>query len=273
MTAARLAPSLVRLRDEINRRWPGRDTASDGWLGDAAHQSGVTDLDHDGDVDAWDAALKSQHNPDGAGVVHALDVDKDGIDADQLVRWLVGHPAVWYVIWNRRIWSRTHQWAPRAYTGVDPHTGHVHVSITLSTAAESSTARWIPEDDMPLTATDLANVRAQVEAELKETMPSIVLDMVRRYAVGAPEADRRDLGDGAASVPLRLWEKAAAHAYATRVAVTKLAGEIADDPTELAGEIAALLLPAVGDLPTELVQRLASATADELAKRLAAPPA
>ena len=33
-----------------------------------------------------------------------------------------------YVIHNRTIWSASHGWAPRAYTGSDPHTSHVHVS-------------------------------------------------------------------------------------------------------------------------------------------------
>ncbi|MDG4766606.1 hypothetical protein O7632_21270 [Solwaraspora sp. WMMD406] len=32
-----LAPSLQRLRNEIDARWPDRDRASDGWIGAAAH--------------------------------------------------------------------------------------------------------------------------------------------------------------------------------------------------------------------------------------------
>jgi len=34
-----------------------------------------------------------------------------------------------HVIWNRQIWS-TARGGPRAYTGVSPHTDHVHVAFT-----------------------------------------------------------------------------------------------------------------------------------------------
>jgi hypothetical protein len=265
--SARLAPSLVRFRDEVDRIWPDRDRKSDGWLGDAAHQSGVTDLDHDGDVDANDAALKSQHNPDAAGIVHAVDIDRDGVDPDKIVAAVRAHPAAWYVIWNRRIYSRKNGWAPKAYTGADPHTGHLHVSIRLAADAVSDSRPWFPEDTMPLTTSDLQNVRAQVQAEIAETVPGIVLDVLQRFAVAAGPAYQRDIGDGAKSVPLRMWEKAAAHAFATRVAVTKLAGEIADDPQETATEVARLVVDAVGQLPAPQLEALAIAVNDERDKR------
>lgn len=57
-----LAPSLAVLRAEINARWPGRDKASDGWIGDTAHQS-----------------TRSDHNPNSRGSVNAIDIDEDGI--------------------------------------------------------------------------------------------------------------------------------------------------------------------------------------------------
>lgn len=125
MTAV-LAASLVALRSEINARWPGRDTGSDGWIGDARH-----------------AATRSEHNPDARGIVHALDVDVDGINAAALARDLIGDPRVWYVIWNRVIWSRTHDWAALRYAGADPHTGHLHVSIRLTGEAEQDLRLWL----------------------------------------------------------------------------------------------------------------------------------
>lgn len=119
----KLAGSLVQLRAQVNERWPGRDKKSDGWIGDASHN-----------------ARKSDHNPDysAGGVVRALDIDKDGIIVAELLAAVVGEPRVAYVIWNRRIWTHAKGWQP--YSGSNPHTGHVHISIRHTKAAESGSA-------------------------------------------------------------------------------------------------------------------------------------
>lgn len=113
-----LAGALVSLRAQINKRWPDRDKGSDGWIGDASH-----------------SARKSDHNPDYAsgGIVRALDVDKDGINVDTLVSAAINDPRTAYVIWNRRIWIRGYGW--EKYTGINPHTHHVHISIRHTSAA------------------------------------------------------------------------------------------------------------------------------------------
>lgn len=121
----RLATALVNLRNEVNARWPKRDKASDGTIGDAAHASRTSD-----------------HNPwvkdrNGVGVVRAVDIDKDGINAAWLaehVRQLGanGDPRLrngGYVIFNRRITNPDFR-AWRAYTGSNPHTKHVHISFS-----------------------------------------------------------------------------------------------------------------------------------------------
>lgn len=122
---AYLANSLVVLRNEVNASNPNRDKGSDGWIGDAAHQARVSD-----------------HNPDKKGCVHAADFDKDGIDPDRLVSVAIKHPSCAYVIWNRTIWERDRNFAAHAYTGDDPHTGHAHVSINYTSAAENSGQAW-----------------------------------------------------------------------------------------------------------------------------------
>lgn len=128
-----LAPSLDRLRSQIDALWPNRDKATDGWIGDPSH-----------------AARPSDHNPDysSGGVVRAIDVDKDGIDTEALIECVTGDSRVAYVIWNRRIWGYKSGW--RAYTGSNPHTAHMHVSIKHTTSAEDDHV-WAldnPEDDM-----------------------------------------------------------------------------------------------------------------------------
>lgn len=115
-----LASSLKQLRSQIDAQWPGRSKASDGWIGDAAHQ-----------------ATKSDHNPDGRGVVWAIDVTDDpvrgprgGTLAEKLR--LSRDPRIKYVIWNRKMFSSypahgVDAWTWRPYSGANPHK-HVHVS-------------------------------------------------------------------------------------------------------------------------------------------------
>ena len=125
-----LAPSLVKLRNEINTLWPKRSKASDGWIGDAAH-----------------SARKSDHNPDWSapgkrrGVVRALDITTRGIDVDLLLRHTTNDSRVAYVIYNRRIYTHAKGWYN--YTGSNPHTNHVHVSIAHTHTAEYDLKTWI----------------------------------------------------------------------------------------------------------------------------------
>jgi len=154
-----LAPSLVALRTEVNRRWPNRDKASDGALGDASH-----------------SARKSDHNPDYSegGVVRATDTDKDGINVTEFLAAVVRDPRVAYVIWNKRIASATDDGTPwdwEPYNGTNDHTHHVHVSIKHTRAAETNTSKWFktttpPEDDM--SAADVKQVNAYTEKRLDD---------------------------------------------------------------------------------------------------------
>lgn len=122
----RLALSLRRLGREVDEQWPVRDRSSDGWLGDAAHQSRLSD-----------------HNPDRNGVVHAIDVDASGIDGVALLHAVIAHPSTHYAIFRRQIYSRRVGFAARPYDGPDPHTSHLHVSISLSRSAEISRRSWL----------------------------------------------------------------------------------------------------------------------------------
>jgi putative peptidoglycan binding protein len=129
----RVARALLELRAEIDAHWPKRDRSSDGTIGDASH-----------------AASKSDHNPNPAGVVRAIDVDADGVPAD----WVAEHlrrrgeggdrrlTPGGYVIFNHRIASDVGGWGWRIYGGSNPHTSHVHVSATTDAAGYDGTGSW-----------------------------------------------------------------------------------------------------------------------------------
>jgi hypothetical protein len=124
-----LCAAGTTLRNQIDDRWPNRKKASDGWIGDASHQAGVSD-----------------HNPDysAGGVVRAIDIDCDlsGVDkeadvtlANQLIRCARNGDAggrLKYVIHDGMIASGTYAssyWKWRTYDG-EPHREHIHVSFT-----------------------------------------------------------------------------------------------------------------------------------------------
>lgn len=118
-----VAPCLRALFADIDAIAPGRSRATDGTIGDEAHQRRVSD-----------------HNPDRGGVVRAIDVTHDpraGADMTVIAEQLRQRrdPRAKYVIFNRRIASTNTDWAWRTFTG-DPHTQHMHVSVVADTRAD-----------------------------------------------------------------------------------------------------------------------------------------
>lgn len=112
---ARIAKSLDTLRTQVNTQYPNRKKGSDGWIGDPAH-----------------AARVSDHNPNSAGVVCALDITHDpasGMDSYKLAEILKANKdrRIKYVISNKKIFSNDWIWRP--YTGSNPHSQHIHVSV------------------------------------------------------------------------------------------------------------------------------------------------
>lgn len=125
MATWKLAPTLVQLTKEINAAYPLRDKTSDGTLGNATH-----------------AASASDHNPDSRRIVCAIDIDEDlGGSANKayprfndgqaakvalvdrlLTLALAGRlPQLYYVIYERKIYSRTRNFEPKAYNGPNAH--------------------------------------------------------------------------------------------------------------------------------------------------------
>lgn len=130
--AWRLAKSLEILRSQVNARWLGRSKSSDGSIGDEGHSARLSD-----------------HNPDAAGVVRAIDITHDpkgGFDSYAFADMLLKRQdrRLKYVISNRRIGSgpagpSAGVW--RKYTGANPHDHHCHISV-VSGAAGEATDPW-----------------------------------------------------------------------------------------------------------------------------------
>jgi hypothetical protein len=143
---ARPAPACLKALKDATLRWPKRNRASDGIMGDAAHQ-----------------ARKSDHNEGNAfDLTHD---PKNGVDCEELVKDVVWDSRVKYVIWNRQICftDQPHRreadesctspryrgpekdkvWEP--YLGPNPHTKHMHVSIHAASRDDLSPWPWSPD--------------------------------------------------------------------------------------------------------------------------------
>lgn len=131
----RAAKSLLKLRGQADAAFPSRNKASDGIIGDAAHQT-----------------RDSDHNPwvkDGAmGVVTALDLTHDaanGCDAQLITEGLVASrdSRIKYIIWNRQIISSiVRPWVWRPYAGANPHTKHFHLSVSAVKTLYDDEREW-----------------------------------------------------------------------------------------------------------------------------------
>jgi len=141
MPRARLVKGGERLRDQINKRFPGRDKASDGWIGDRAHSQ-----------------RKSFHNPDSRGWVHAIDIDENmgkrgkwrrgrtaRVLASQLnayaISGLPGADRLLHIVYEDQVSSGTYKRKFWVFRGSGySHFQHIHVSF--STTGETNGKVW-----------------------------------------------------------------------------------------------------------------------------------
>lgn len=150
MTKWRLAESLKKLREQINEAYPNRSKISDGSIGDEAHRK----------------AGASDHNPNDAGVVCAIDVTSDvksGCTGDYLAAELVKSrdPRIKYIIWNRRIIKAYKDkggipaWTWQKYTGPNAHAHHIHISVGPEKIKYDDRADWDLDSDVAVVVDEL----------------------------------------------------------------------------------------------------------------------
>jgi hypothetical protein len=258
----RAMASLLVLRDQVNVYAPNRSRASDGLVGDTAHQG-----------------TNSDHNPHyvpgvGSEIVTALDLTHDpahGFDSYRFAEVLRQHrdPRIKYVISNRRLFSSyatgsRAAWAWGPYTGIDPHTNHVHVSVLDAPISDTRTAWNLEGLDMPLAGADKAFIVNAVLAALGQQTPYLSAGVGKAAAAA---------GYGPVSARALLE-------YQFEQTVLKLPGRLdailaaaSDDPTTSVTmtpeDRAALVAQLVAALQVPSPAEVADAVADEQAARLA----
>ncbi len=138
MPAWREAKSLLKLLDQVNALWPNRSKESDGEIGDLAHSQRTSD-----------------HNPNGAGVVTAVDITNDpvhGIASRKLAERLVASKdsRIKYVISDGQICnSKVSPWMWRPYHGANGHYHHVHISVMNNPALYDDETAWNLDSGTP----------------------------------------------------------------------------------------------------------------------------
>lgn len=134
-----LVACLARLRDQFNHEFPARAKGSDGWIGDAFHDS------------------TSDHAPDRLGRVRALDITTElnrpgvtlwAVCEDLRLRHQLGlDNRLEYIIHDGKIAGTWNGWVWETYTGTsDPHTNHAHFSARADGTGYTDTRPWGLED-------------------------------------------------------------------------------------------------------------------------------
>ena len=131
----RVARALDQLLAQLNALAPNRSRASDGSIGDAAHQS---------------QGSASDHNPwfvlGGQALVTARDFTHDpaaGLDCDKLAAALIASrdPRIKYLIWRGRICDSRAQFNPWTWQPSSGHYQHLHLSV-MDNASADDTRPW-----------------------------------------------------------------------------------------------------------------------------------
>lgn len=155
-------------------------------------------------------------------------------------------------------WSAKSCIGHKEWTARKPDPGHLDmaqfrrdVDAALEAGVHTPT---IQEDNVPLTPADLAAVEAAAARA------------IRTYFLAPPESDLRDIGDGAASPPLRLLQMGGRQALLARNAVASLAAAVAGldqvDEAALAADLAPLLATQVQHFTDADLATLADAVND-----------
>ena len=122
-------PAAIAVLRQATAISPSRKKASDGLLPSKAHLAQNPNSDHNTGY-----AVDLTHDP------------KNNIDCADIFKQLQNDPRVKYLIFNHRIWTPSK--GVDIYTGSNPHTKHIHISI--NDKCGNDTSPWFAWLDKPV---------------------------------------------------------------------------------------------------------------------------
>ncbi len=117
------SPAAIAVLRQATALWPKRKKLSDGLLPSLEHIKQNPDSDHNTGL-----AVDLTHDP------------ANGVDCAELFQKLRSDSRVAYMIFNHRLWSA--RGGEYKYTGKNPHTKHIHISVVKSKSKDTSP--WFP---------------------------------------------------------------------------------------------------------------------------------
>ena len=124
--AKKATPAAIAVLRQATALFPKRKKLSDGLLPSAAHQKANPNSDHNTGL-----AVDLTHDP------------KNGVDCAVIFEKLKEDERVKYLIFNKKIWSRDKaKSGNRVYSGTNPHSKHLHISINPDSANDTSPWFW-----------------------------------------------------------------------------------------------------------------------------------
>ena len=124
--AKKATPAAIAVLRQATALWPKRKKLSDGLLPSAAHLKLSPNSDHNTGL-----AVDLTHDP------------KNGVDCAVISEKLKEDERVSYLIFNKKIWSRKlGKSGNRVYTGTNPHSKHLHISINPDKSDDTSPWFW-----------------------------------------------------------------------------------------------------------------------------------
>lgn len=155
-----VVPCLQEGNAQLTKRFPNRDHASDGGIGNEAHQRETSSHNPDDTP-----GVNAEHDDgDGWREIRARDFDKDLKDRDYTMEnvvqlWVTRAragkmPWVRYIIYRSRIWHRKNGFKTQEYKGANAHNEHAHVTSEFNQASDTVTGtNWYLNDLKPKVST------------------------------------------------------------------------------------------------------------------------